>query len=400
MALFLLISCHGLPQVDASESIPPARFGHRMVYDPVNERVLLFGGAVWKNRYIFFNDLWSYDYATNTWDKLECFPRHGRARPAGRFNHMMVYDPDRHQLFVFGGHSARGRIGDTWTYDIGANEWTQLHPQDSPSPRGDAAIAYDEANGVIVLHDGYCRDHSHPQDTWVYDFGENDWTLMDPGRSPKPQYGHHMIYDTRNGMLVMYGGHWVISSISHGYSDGVWTYDYPTDTWTKIDRATTPPSRYWHNLAYDGGSGKMVAFGGELAGDISGSDTWLFDASTNSWEAIISDETPPRRANSAMAYDPAHGKIIMFGGLADWGEPPLDDLWILDTAEGTWREASSEPVSTEGQEGSTEGQDVESGQTGIPGFPLPSIILSIVLIMILLASGRRSSNGVISAQAG
>ena len=81
-------------------------------------------------------------------------------------------------------------------------------------------------------------------------------------------------------------------------------------------------------------------------------------------------------------------------------EAPLDDLWALDIAEGTWREVSSEPVSTEGQEGSTEGQDEESGQTGIPGFPLHSIILSMVLIMILLAGGRRSSNGVISTQTG
>jgi N-acetylneuraminic acid mutarotase len=359
-----------------------------MVYDPVNERVLLFGGTVWKYRYIFFDDLWSYYPTTNTWTEIEY-----SSGPSGRFNHMMVYDPDRHQLFIFGGHSARGRIGDTWTYDIEANEWTQLHPQDSPSPRGDAAIAYDEANGVIVLHDGYCRDHSHPQDTWVYDFGENNWTLMDPGMSPKPQYGHHMIYDTRNGMLVMYGGHWVTSSTSHGYSDGVWTYDFPTDTWTMIDRATTPPGRYWHNLVYDGGSGNMVVFGGELAGDISGSDTWLFDASTNSWEAIISDETPLRRANSAMAYDPVHGKIIMFGGLAEWGEPSLDDLWILDTAEGTWREVSSEHVSTDGE-------DDEPSQTGIPGFPLHSIILSMALIMLLLVGGRRSSTGFISAQAG
>ena len=46
VALFLLISCHGFPHVEASESIPLARFGHSMVYDPVNERVLLFGGAV------------------------------------------------------------------------------------------------------------------------------------------------------------------------------------------------------------------------------------------------------------------------------------------------------------------------------------------------------------------
>jgi hypothetical protein len=110
----------------------------------------------------------------------------------------------------------------------------------------------------------------------------------------------------------------------------------------------------------------------------------------------------PERKNSALAYDSVHEKFILFGGFREWGEPPLNDLWVLDIAEGTWQEVSSEPVSTEGQEGSTEptsteGEDDESSQTWIPGFPLPSIILSMILIMILLAWGRRSSNGVFSA---
>lgn len=397
--LFLLSLCLGFQHGDASDNRPQARFGHRMVYDPVNERVLLFGGAVWDNRYAFFDDLWSYDPATNTWTEVE----YGTG-PSGRFNHMMVYVPDRHQLFLFGGWSARDRIGDTWTYDIDANEWTQLHPQDSPYPRSDAAIAYDEANGVIVLFDGYCRDDRGRQDTWVYDFGEGNWIQMDPEESPKSQYGHYMIYDSQNRQMVMYGGHWSIwengRSISHGYSDGVWTYDYPSDTWTKVDTATSLPQRYWHTIAYDGDRGKMVVFGGSGATTPVLDDTWLYDLSTNAWERLDTDVKPPERENSALVYDPVHEKLILFGGLREIGEPPLDDLWALDTAEGTWREASSEPVSTDGQEGPTEGQDDESSQTGIPGFPLPSIILSMVLIMILLAGGRRSPNGVISAQSG
>ena len=391
VTLFLLSSCLGLPHVDASESIPPARFGQRMVYDPVNERVLLFGGAVWDNRYTFFDDLWSYDPATNTWTEVE----YGTG-PSGRFNHMMVYVHDRHQLFLFGGWSARDRIGDTWTYDIEANEWTQLHPQDSPHPRSDAAIAYDEANGVIVLFDGYCRDDRGRQDTWVYDFDEGNWIQMDPEESPKSQYGHYMIYDSMNGQMVMYGGHWTIwengRSVSHGYSDGVWTYDYPSDTWTKVDTATSLPQRYWHTIAYDEDRGTMVVFGGSGATTPVLDDTWLYELSTNTWERLDTDEKPPERENSALAYDPVHEKFILFGGLKEIGEAPLNDLWVLDIAEGTWREVSSEPVSTEGE-------DDEPIQTGIPGFPLPSIILSMVLIMILLAGGGRSSNGVISAQA-
>ncbi len=375
-----------------------------MVYDPVNERVLQFGGAVWEGRYTFFNDVWSYDYATNTWNELECSPR-----PQGRFNHMMVYDPTRHQLFLFGGFSARDRIGDTWTYDIDANEWTQLHPPDSPDPRSDAAIVYDEANGIIVLYDGYCEDNSHPQDTWVYDFEEGNWIPMSPGESPLPQYGHHMIYDSFNEAVVMYGGHWSITEngrmVSHGYSDGVWTYNYPSDSWTKVDTADSLPKRYWHTLAYDEDRGKMVVFGGSGENNAVLDDTWLFDLSTSTWERLYTDEKPPGRENSALVYDSVHERLILFGGLKEVGEDPINDLWVLDIAEGTWQEVSSETVSTEGQGGSTqppitEGEDDEPSQTGIPGFPIPAIILSIALTMILLAWVRRSSNGVFSAQAG
>jgi N-acetylneuraminic acid mutarotase len=340
-----------------------------MVYDPVNERLLLFGGAVWENSYTFFNDLWSYDPSTYVWTKIEF--GHG---PSGRFNHMMTYIPERHQIFLFGGFSSSDRVGDTWVYDIEENEWIQLQPRDSPSPRSDAAIAYDEANMVVILFSGYCRDDSHPQDTWVYDFAENNWILMDPEESPKPQYGHYMIYDSLNQREVMYGGHWSIPSTGqHGYSDGVWTYDYPSDTWTKINPATRLPSRYWHTIAYDKDQSKMVVFGGSGGGDVTLDDTWFYDLSTNTWDRLTADVNPPKRENSALTYDPVNEKLILFGGLIGVGEPPLNDLWELDTAEGTWRQIL--PETSPPQE-----QSEASGQGNIPGFPLASITLALILI--------------------
>ena len=182
----------------------------------------------------------------------------------------------------------------------------------------------------------------------------------------------------------MYGGHWSIPDSSrHGYSDGVWVYDYPTDSWTKIDEATTPPSRYWHSLAYDVDSGRLVVFGGSMAGDVWGGDTWLFDASTTSWESIETGEAPPGRVNSAMAYHQAEGKIIMFGGLEEWGEPPLDDLWILDPDKGGWQEVIREPTTPEDD-------DSGSNQTGIPGFPYQSILLGLTMTALLLRISRPS----------
>ena len=65
-----------------------------------------------------------------------------------------------------------------------------------------------------------------------------------------------------------------------------------------------------------------------------------------------------------------------------WGEPPLDDLWVLDTDEGGWQEVSYEPIIAEEETGPS--------QTGIPGFPLQSILLGLALTALLLRIGKPS----------
>jgi hypothetical protein len=111
-------------------------------------------------------------------------------------------------------------------------------------------------------------------------------------------------------------------------------------------------------------------------------DTWLYDLSTNTWERLYTDEKPPERENSALVYDPVHEKFILFGGLVEFGEPPLGDLWVLDTAEGTWREILPEATPPD------EPPD-KPDQRGIPGFPPASIALGIALFVLLLAYMRQ-----------
>lgn len=239
---------------------PSPRMGHRMIYDPVNKRAILFGGSLWDqgaSRYTFYNDLWSYDVEDGTWTEIET-----GLKPPGRFNHMMAYISETHQIVLFGGFTSQDRIGDTWIYDIDGNTWTRVDTDVAPSPRSDAAFCYDPRYGVAILFDGYGLNDDHPNDTWVFNVTSHHWTRKSPEASPKPQYGHYMVFDTVNQKAIMYGGHWSYGGGAHGYSDGVWTYDYQTDTWTKVDDATALPSRYWHSLAYDSDRGKMVVFGG------------------------------------------------------------------------------------------------------------------------------------------
>jgi hypothetical protein len=49
---------------------------------------------------------------------------------------------------------------------------------------------------------------------------------------------------------------------------------------------------------------------------------------TASWVQLSPASSPPARSYVAMTYDPASGKIIMFGGFDGTGY--LNDTWTFD----------------------------------------------------------------------
>src|SRR5439155_10844585 len=53
-------------QVNPSGPQPPARFNHTAVWDPVGNRMIIFGGASAAP----LGDLWSYSPTGNTWTQL------------------------------------------------------------------------------------------------------------------------------------------------------------------------------------------------------------------------------------------------------------------------------------------------------------------------------------------
>jgi hypothetical protein len=77
-------------------TLPPARLGANMVYDPTHKTVLLFGGGVGGG---FLEDTWIWDGAV--W--VERYPQH---HPTGRANFGMAYDQDRQQIILFGGQTS------------------------------------------------------------------------------------------------------------------------------------------------------------------------------------------------------------------------------------------------------------------------------------------------------
>jgi uncharacterized protein (TIGR03437 family) len=73
-------------------------------------------------------------------------------------------------------------------------------------------------------------------------------------------------------------------------------------------------------MAYDSAHGQVVMFGG--LGLTTLNDTWVWDG-TN-WTQKFPQTVPPARQYHAMAYDSAHGQVVMFGGVA------ASDTWVWD----------------------------------------------------------------------
>ncbi|MFW9992305.1 MAG: Kelch repeat-containing protein [Candidatus Odinarchaeota archaeon] len=173
------------------ETKPATRYGHKMIYNNQSKEGILFGGrmvpGVDAN-----NDLWVYNYSNNSWIEL-----YQESKPEKRYWHDMVYDSDNNEIVVFGGRRnamvPTDIFSDTWIYDRQVNQWKLADPGKSPSQRVSSASVYDSLNKKIIFFGGCSgipiTESTVHNDTWVYDIGTVDWSEMAPGESLKSSAG-------------------------------------------------------------------------------------------------------------------------------------------------------------------------------------------------------------------
>ena len=260
---------------------------------------------------------------TWTWNGTTWTQLYPATSPPARDYASMAYDPTTGNVVLFGGYGD-GALSDTWTFD-GSN-WTQQFPDGGPAARGGASMAYDSATGNMVLFGGYEGEGGDLSDTWVWD-GSN-WTEQLPGTSPPARDSASMAYDPASGNMVLFGGY--SDSVDSGVSD-TWVWD--GNNWTEQSPPTSPAARDSAPMAYDPATGNMVLFGGYEGegGDLS--DAWVWAG--NNWTELSPATSPGARDGSSMSYDPATGKLLLFGGegpSGGEGYSQLADTWIYGSA--------------------------------------------------------------------
>jgi len=83
------------------------------------------------------------------------------------------------------------------------------------------------------------------------------------------------------------------------------------------DAAGAPAARAGAAMAYDPASGDVVMFGGTGAGGQPLADTWLWDGS--GWSPASPADSPPARYDAQMAWDPLSQRLILLGGTGGSG---------------------------------------------------------------------------------
>jgi uncharacterized repeat protein (TIGR01451 family) len=162
-------------QLNTAGGPPPGQNAPTGVYDAVNNRLIVFGGAA-QGTGAFTNAVWALSNANGlggppTWTNI--VPEGATGAPPPRALHSAIYDPASNTMTIFGGVGANSDLNDVWTLSK-INTQVPIWSERSPfgfllDPRDSHTAIYDSANNRMTIFGGSSTFVSPPRldDTWV-----------------------------------------------------------------------------------------------------------------------------------------------------------------------------------------------------------------------------------------
>jgi hypothetical protein len=259
-----------------------------MAYDPVQARVVLFGGF---GRSALLNDTWVWN---GTWAPMET-----TASPEARSLHALA--SQKTGVLLFGGSSFAqpGRLfGDTW--ELSGTSWVRRTSASSPPAREGHAMAFDPNRQGVLLFGGRNREGQELGDTWLWD--GSDWKELQPDAQPRAtDHGLIMVSDDSRKRIVL-----------HGAEDASGSWEWDGTSW-KWARAKGLPLGWLRRGAYHPVRKALIVVIEKQERYVCETETWMWEGRT--WTRVDSPTAQrPTFGTFAMAEDRARGTIILFGG--------------------------------------------------------------------------------------
>jgi hypothetical protein len=280
-----------------------------MAYDPVSQKVVMFGGFGPLN---YFADTWTFD--GTDWTK-QATP----IAPSPRAAAGLAFDAKLQKLVLFGGWNGQNYLGDTWVWDGATSTWTQMSPATSPPPMTGPMLFPDPRSGRVDTFGGYDgRFYS----LTTYRWRDGNWRKQSPPQFPSARGSAVLATDPVRKQTVVFGGLADVNPVN------TWTYD--GHTWTQQFPNNQLSWRTFSGAAYDPRFQGIVVFGGFAGADVN--DTWLWTGSD--WTQLNPARVPAIRDSFGMAFDEARQQTVIFGGqstTSSFQATLLQDTWVLQT---------------------------------------------------------------------
>ena len=312
-----------------------ALMGHSAIYDPVGNRMIVFGGL--KGSAVT-DELWILDLTPNPWTwsqvlKPSPLPPPPWVWPAPRMGHSAVYDSGNYQMVIFGGNDGTppGNFPDLYALELNTLTWSSvaLSGGSTPLARHDHSAIYDAAYKRMIVFDG--TDDLGPfEEVWSLDLSTSpsSWSdLSTPG--PVMRSDHSAVYDPVGQQMIIFGGQ--DTSAPGTYFSDVWALSLPdpagatTPAWSPIVAAGGPSARFGHSAVLNGS--KMAIFGGYDG--MASREMWQLNlGATSTWDAVaIPLPNPAARLAHRSIFVAASSTMILFAGGTAPMTPAFFDVW-------------------------------------------------------------------------
>ena len=284
---------------------PSPRSGHAMAFDPVRQRIVLFGGRNAAQTAVLA-DLWEFD--GTVWQQRTPV---GPA-PAARFAHAMTWDAGRNRIVLGFGTSATslfgGSFADLWEWD--GTAWSQRIA--GGPPRTSPMLGHDPVRGELVLFGGHQAASFpspvpavSPAETYTLGASASAWVLRN--NSGPTRSAGATAFDSVRGVLVTVGGSNLTIGGPDPYTEAGFLGEASVQEWNGTSWATASPlpdTRNHPAMAFVASSGRMLVVGGANAFELL--DTTVQQTAFG-WAAT---SAPAPEKLHAMAHDPVRGRTV------------------------------------------------------------------------------------------
>jgi hypothetical protein len=190
------------------ENMPSVLTGYEQcTYDPIRNVMMAYDSTA---------GVWVLTHAnglggTPTWTMLNP----SGAGPSGRSAFTAVYDPTSNRMIVFGGQGGGVEFNDMWALtnangQSGAPAWIKLTTGTAtkPAPRSGHTAVYDPTNDAMTIFSGI----GQPADTWTATHASGVthapvWKLVDNGAAgPLPRLNESAVLNTNSASMIIFGG--------------------------------------------------------------------------------------------------------------------------------------------------------------------------------------------------